>query len=120
MVDPLSLQNIDVEWSIAELLSYGPLAPRQLMDVVRVIQEAIHNAVVRAECNFLSVTAERLEGTYRIKIINLGGKTYSYEEKTGRGIANMKERAARLGGALSIYSKDTGASLLLTLPVIKV
>ena len=119
MVDPLSLQNIDVEWSIAELLSYGPLGPKPLMDVVRIVQEAIHNAVVRAECKSLCIVAEKSEGTYTIRISNFGGKTYSHEEKLGRGITNMKERAAKLGGSLSIHPKDTGASLILTLPYLK-
>lgn len=119
MVDPLSLQNIDVEWSIAALLSYGPLPPKALMDVVRIVQEAIHNAVVRAECRSLSVVVEESDGTYTIKICNLGGKTYSHWEKPGRGIANMRDRAVKLGGSLSILSKDTGASLLLELPKMK-
>lgn len=116
MVDPLHLQNIHVEWSIAELLNYGPLAPESLMDVVRIVQEAIHNAVVRADCKSLSVVAEKCHGVYRIRVSNLGGQTYSCEERVGRGIPNMKDRAAKIGGSLSIYPIDTGASLLLTLP----
>lgn len=119
MVDSLSLQNIDVEWSIVELLNYGPLPPKLLMDVVRIVQEALHNAVVRAKCRSLSIVAEESEGTYAIRISNLGGKTYSSEERPGHGIANMRDRATKIGGSLSIVSKDTGASLLLELPKMK-
>lgn len=119
MVDPLTLQDIDVEWSTSELLNYGPLPPKPLMDVVRIVQEAIHNAVVRAKCRSLSIVAEEFEGSHTIRISNSGGRTYSQEEKLGRGITNMKDRADKMGGSVSIHSKDTGALLSIELPKIK-
>lgn len=119
IVEPLSLKDIDIEWSTVALLTYGPVEPKLLMNVVRIVQEAIHNAVVRAQCTKLSIIAERLDDFYIINIVNIGGSSFDESTKIGRGIANMVDRATQIGGSLSILSKDSGAHLLLKLPLPK-
>lgn len=119
IVEPLGLKGISVEWSTIALLNYGSVPPKLLMNVVRIIQEAIHNAVVRGNCKVLSITAEEVNSVHYITVSNSGGRRFSDQQSAGLGIKNMKDRAAQIGGAVEIVPEDTGASLTLRLPISK-
>ena len=116
MIDPLRHLGVEVEWSTEALLDYGTINPRALMNVIRIIQEAIHNAVFRSKCTFISLEATRHNGEYIVSIVNKGGRTFSEEDRKGLGIVNMTERAATMGGRFVITSNETGATVTLYLP----
>ncbi|MDP5335458.1 MAG: hypothetical protein NWR54_10775, partial [Paracoccaceae bacterium] len=116
MVDPLRHLGIEVEWSTQTLLDYGMMEPKALMDTVRIIQEAIHNAVVRGGCTDLTLVSRKSDDIYTVTISNWGGQSFSEENRKGLGIINMTERAEKIGGKLSIEPLQSGAILTLALP----
>lgn len=116
MTDPLRTIGVNVEWSNLALLNYGKIDPKVLMNIVRIIQEAIHNAVVRAGCTHLSVLAHNNDDEYKIIITNTGGRPFCEEHRRGHGIVNMVSRAASFGGEVTINSTECGAVVTLTIP----
>ena len=116
LVDPLRHMGIEVEWSTEALLDHGVIEPKTLMDIIRIIQEAIHNAVIRGGCTYLSLVAKRNENDFTITIMNKGGQGFTEENKKGLGITNMMSRASSIGGNLEIEPYESGAILSLRIP----
>ncbi len=116
MIDPLRHMGVEVKWSIEALLDYGTIDPKTLMNVIRIIQEAIHNAVFRSECTYINLMARRHFGEYTIAIVNKGGRPFSEEDRKGSGIVNMTDRASTMGGRFVITPNETGATVTLYLP----
>ena len=116
MVDPLRNIGVKVDWSNVALLDYGKIDPKALMNIIRIIQEAIHNAVVRAGCAHLSVVALCTDGDYKIIITNAGGRPFCEKNRRGHGIVNMINRAASVGGEITINPTDCGAVVTLSIP----
>ena len=116
MIDPLRHLGVEVEWSTEALLDYGTINPKALMNVIRIIQEAIHNAVFRSKCTSINLLAERHNGDYFVSIVNKGGRRFSEEDRKGLGIVNMTDRASTMGGRFVITPNETGATVTLHLP----
>lgn len=85
------------------------------MNIYRIIQESVNNALKYAEPTKIELTIEKealpLEGAggdmrkYKIKIYD-DGKGFDLENTTfGNGIANIKKRGKDLGGNVDILSK---------------
>ena len=116
MIDPLRHLGVEVEWSTEALLDYGAINPKALMNIIRIIQEAIHNAVFRSNCTYVELIAKRRNFEYIVSIVNKGGQTFSEEDRKGLGIVNMTDRASAMGGRFVITSSETGATVTLYLP----
>ncbi|MBA0050520.1 GAF domain-containing protein [Streptomyces sp. AJS327] len=75
--------------------------------LLRVAQEAMHNALRHAEASRLAVTLVRTENGNRLRIADDGrGFDPSTVRRAGRhlGLASMRDRAAGVGGRLTIQS----------------
>ena len=117
VVDPLEHLGVQVEWDLRPLINYPPVKPETIMNLVRIFQEAIHNAVERAQCTNVKVFVAQLEeGDVSILISNSGGSTFNQSHKPGLGLSNMHTRAAAMGWVFSIKSIPTGALIQLILP----
>ena len=117
VVDPLEHLGVVVEWDLRPIINYPPVRPEIIMNLVRIFQEAIHNAVERAQCTNLKVLVAQLEaGDVSILILNSGGATFNQSDKAGMGLRNMQTRAAEMGWHFSIKAIPTGASIQLILP----
>ncbi|MEM0519133.1 MULTISPECIES: tetratricopeptide repeat-containing sensor histidine kinase [Aequorivita] len=96
----------------------------QGMNIYRIIQEAVNNALKYSEATAITVhfskmlhtakTKGKTEFIYKIEIID-NGKGFNPEKITfGNGIANMKKRTEDLRGKLEIISeKETGTTIVL-------
>ena len=90
-----------------------------IVEIVRILQEALHNAIVRAECKSLSITSKCSDsGMYSIVIKNSGGHSLESRSREGFGLRNMEIRAQAIRANLSIQPHDSGACLTLTLPAL--
>ena len=117
LVEPLEQIGLRVRWDMTSLYDYVSSDSGTLMDVVRIIQECIHNAVERSDCKALIVRAVKdNKGRDVIAISNLGGKAYRQQSEPGHGIHIMQQRAERIGALFSIQTRPTGARVLLVMP----
>ena len=112
-------QPIDIKWNLDVLSDYPKANAKFIVEIVRILQEALHNAIVRAECKSLSITSECSDsGMYSIVIKNSGGHSLESRSREGFGLRNMEIRAQAIRANLSIQPHDSGACLTLTLPAL--
>lgn len=102
---------------VAEVDEAIDLGPRPTLQVLRILQEAVTNALRHSGAQRITVESEApVEGPIRITIRDNGtGLPEGY--RRGRGLTSMETRARNLGGVLAIHSGPEGTRLMLELPV---
>lgn len=116
-LDSLKHVGVKVSWDMSALADYQLLEDIHLIEIFRIVQEATHNAVHRAECRYLAFKGSKgLDAVFSIEIINTGGITLKNEIIEGSGIRNIKMRTKRIAGNFSLTSVNGGAKFVLHLP----
>ena len=116
IVEPLKSLGIRIRWNLTRLHGLNIQKADILMDVVRILQESIHNAVIRGKCSALTIVAlDSKEHGIVIAVLNSGGKTYSDSDTRGNGIKSIERRASRIGALFRITSRSGGARVLVGL-----
>jgi len=81
------------------------------LNVVRIVQEAVTNAIKHAAPANIIVGSGEKQGRWELTISD-DGKSFDYDKKglteTGNGLKNMKQRAADSGFELDIHTKEDG------------
>jgi signal transduction histidine kinase len=109
---------VDWEWQF-DLQSAPDLPPRWRLHVLRVVQEAVGNALRHGSPRSIRVSAVYFAGgLLQVSILD-DGAGLPAEPVPGRGLRNMHRRAQELGGSLHIGAGPTGGGVevLLGLPV---
>jgi signal transduction histidine kinase len=116
-LDGLKHVGVKVSWDMSALANYQLQEDMHLIEIFRIVQEATHNAVNRAECKYLEFKGSKsLDDLFSIEIINTGGITLKNEIILGSGVQNIKMRTKRIGGDSSLTSVKGGAKFELHLP----
>lgn len=90
--------------------------PRAVLQVFRVMQEGVTNALKHSGGDRIAIIVDRsLDGDVRLTIKD-NGQGIRPGGTAGRGLANMRTRAAIIGAALSIDSDEPGGRVQLILP----
>jgi signal transduction histidine kinase len=88
------------------------------INLYRIAQEAINNALKYANATEISVSVFRDDTSIRMQIMDNGIGIKNEDIGKGKGIINMKERATMLNGVFQIESSSTeGTSLNIEIPV---
>lgn len=127
----LRSHDIGLEWNVASpqgLPLHPELRPWHVIQVVRILDEAVTNTVKHAAARCITVTIEtdhHAPGEPR-GVISIAddGKGFALAEngelatasRNGRGLRNMKSRAARCGALVELSSGPEGTSVRLRLP----
>jgi signal transduction histidine kinase/tetratricopeptide (TPR) repeat protein len=86
------------------------------MNIYRIIQEAVNNALKYAEATKINVNITKEDSKINIQILDNGKGFNENEIEFGNGINNMKKRAQDIGAELVINSvKSKGTSVVLNL-----
>ena len=117
LVDPAELMGVRFVWETKGLL-YGPHLSRELiLDIVRIIQEALQNALFRANSKFIIFKGELdIDGSIKLYLENREGKSFKKNSEKGFGIKNMFVRANKNNIELSLDGTGDGAILILRIP----
>ena len=97
------------------------LAPAREVEVFHIVQEALANVVRHAKARHARMTLDRTAEGYEIVVADDGtglpDDAASGERAGHYGVEIMRERAARLGGAVSVGPADGGGTQVrLTFP----
>ena len=76
----------------------------QGMNIYRIIQEAVNNALKYAKASHIAVNFTKTEGKFKVEISDDGLGFNATEVELGNGLENIKKRAKDLGGQALIYS----------------
>jgi signal transduction histidine kinase len=123
----LSAHRIALDWTVLTpqgLPVHPELRPGHVIQVLRLLDEAVTNAVKHAGAGTIRVSIETLMGEAgehgRITVADDGrgfaGLGGGDAGPPGRGLANMKRRAERCGALLEIVSGPEGTRVTLDLP----
>lgn len=100
----LEREGVRFEWHLGDLPALPWLGPEQALHVLRILQEAITNALrhagatrIRVECG---AALDGAEGAF--VAIEDDGRGLPAAPRPGRGLPNLARRAAELGGALHL------------------
>lgn len=105
------VRNLDQEATAA-------IAPQQAAEVANILREALSNSVRHSDARTITVHARRGDGTVLLAVQDDGAGFAPAQATGGHGLANMRARAANLGGSLEIVSAPgKGTRILVTLPV---
>src|SRR5690606_2507530 len=97
-------ENVDFDFSIDETLSRFTLSSVTGMNVYRMIQEAVNNAIKYSHANNIKVSIRAIADQIAIVIADDGVGFDPAAVQRGNGLLNMQKRVAEINGKLSIDS----------------
>ncbi len=93
------------------------LDPELQTAVYRLVQEALTNVGKHARAASVAVVIEQAPGALRVRVSDDGRGFDEAEPTAGFGLAGMRERAALMGGRLTIESSASGTAMSAEFPL---
>lgn len=107
--------EVDFEFKISGDVNQSHFFPAErAMNIYRIIQEAVHNALKHAKAKKISIEVSRQAEEYQIEISDDGKGFLLQEIPRQSGLKNMQKRADELNAKLEIISKP-GSGTRITL-----
>jgi len=114
----LAAAGMQLDWRV-DPQAGAWLAPGGVLHILRVVQEALTNALKHARATRLAVRVTEAEGALDVEISDDGsGIAPDRRSVDGRGLANMRQRAQSLGGELETIALSPGTRVQLRLPTL--
>ncbi len=114
----LRRRGVALVWQVEELPKLTRLGPQGFLHLLRIVQEAFTNTARHARASQVVLAARVLAGGDRVCVSILDdGCGMANEARHGRGLGNMRERAAIIGGELDFESSGAGTRIQLVLPI---
>lgn len=121
--------GIAPHWDVVLPQGHGDaplLEPHQALQLMHIVQEALTNVVKHARATQVSLRLRLHEGELALDIADNGLATAASAETDaeggarpgGRGKANMRSRAQRLGGRIEWLAQDGGLCVQLRAPIV--
>jgi signal transduction histidine kinase len=103
--DRLARAGLQLRHSVADAARSWPLLPAHALDLMRIVQEAVTNALKHADAKTIELVASTDEQHgLRIDIQDDGSGFDLAANSRGRGLKHMASRVARMGGQLVMKS----------------
>lgn len=88
-----------------------PLKSTELLNLYRIIQEAIQNTLKHAEATQIGIVLEKKQNNITVTITD-NGKGIKIEEGSGNGLQNMRYRCEQIGGTFGMTSPENGGTTI--------
>jgi signal transduction histidine kinase len=106
--------GIQLHWTMGDLMQRKALEPSQSLDLLRILQEAVTNALRHAGARNIEISVRQVRAQIEVRVHDDGrGFHATAGVAAGRGIGSMHARAIRLGATLSVES-EVGAGTVVT------
>ncbi len=86
------------------------------IDLYRIVQEALTNAVKHSGATRIEVTATASGEKVMLKVVDNGRGRFEAAPSTGLGLLLMQQRAATFGGHVTFESQSTGFAVVIAIP----
>ena len=115
----LSKSGLAIDWKVQDLPPLPMLTPQAVLSILRIIQEAFANSIKHSGATEIQVSTGLLgvagaDETVSIVVKDNGSGFLG--ERVGRGLENMRRRAAALCGTLIVASGKDGTVVTLSFP----
>lgn len=88
-----------------------PLKSTELLNLYRIIQEAIQNTLKHAEATRIGIVLKKKQNKVSITITD-NGKGIKIKEGNGNGLQNMRYRCEQIGGTFGLTSPENGGTTI--------
>lgn len=108
-----------LRWQV-DLDSAPHLEPRKVLHILRIVQEALNNALRHSGADCIEISARFIAAEHRLQIrVSDNGSGMAEFFRPGRGLANMRERAREMGADLDFSGNEGSLTVALDLIVSK-
>jgi signal transduction histidine kinase len=107
--------GLALRWEVTDTRPLLSLGPRVSLHVLRIVQEAVTNAVRHSRGTQIAVRISDSPGEIWIEVDD-DGNGIDLRAPAGRGLANMRSRAHQIGAAIEIGELCPGTRVRLRLP----
>ena len=119
----LSNASLKLHWQVDDLPRIENFGPANVLNTMRIIQEAITNAIKHSGAKNLTISTSEFTGDDQIKYARIqvaddGSGIAADSTQEGRGLLNMLKRADAIGAKLSLLN-EKGTIVRLDLPIDK-
>jgi signal transduction histidine kinase len=120
LTDRFARQGIELKWEVNDFPANVRLAPSGILHILRIVQEAFANVLKHAGASEVVFSATLVPEKQQVKLsVRDNGRGLADAQANGanrgRGLANMKQRAAAVGGEVQVNSNADGCVVTLTL-----
>lgn len=112
----ISAAGMVLHWDLDDLGNELLFGPKQILDILRILQEALTNVIHHTKAANITVGAKLTNGQFVLTFTD-DGEGFRQTTRVGRGLPNMRSRAAALGGEFAIETAGCGTSIVLCLPL---
>lgn len=105
----LDRAGVNVIWDIDDVTGDLGLDPKEALTVLRILQEAVTNAIRHSSCDTIRVSLSEDSSGIELRVSDDGNGIH--ETSPGRGLQNMRVRAREIGADLSIDSSSAGTTV---------
>ena len=113
----LKAAGLDSTWNLDALSDTPSLSPTEVLQVLRIVQEALTNVIKHSGAQHATLDARTWVGGTCIRVTDDGqGPSGSTTASAGRGLRNMEHRAGQIGATLQVQFSATGTTVELRLP----
>lgn len=117
MVSRFEGLGIRLDWEVApDLPALAPLDPAQALHLLRVVQEALGNALKHSRATQVTLSLSASPAGTLITVTDNGVGFDPARARQGRGLPGLERRAAQLDASLHWQSLERGSCLRLVLP----
>ncbi|GAB5474363.1 MAG: hypothetical protein Mars2KO_24620 [Maribacter sp.] len=112
--------DITIDFNYAEHLDWDALNSDIKINLYRIIQESLQNAVKHAQCTHIDLQLTADTATVGVRITDNGKGFVVKKGKKGIGMRNIASRTTKVNGTWNIESViGNGTTVSLTIPIIK-
>jgi two-component system, NarL family, sensor histidine kinase UhpB len=102
-------------WKITESSGRPDTSPTLLLNLLRILQEALSNTLRHANATQIKFSTEETEG-YLVIVVEDDGDGFKENSRRGRGVSNMHARALAFSGHLEIEPSQSGTLVKVHVP----
>ncbi len=114
----LDAAGIELEWSMGDLPPLDWLGPSEALQIMRIVQETLANAVKHSGATQVSIRTDQAGATVRIRVTDNGCGFAPETVHEGRGLRLLRQRAQQFVGSVDLSSGiGAGTRMSLLLPV---
>ena len=113
----LAAAGLRLVWQIGDISDQLDLGPTKTLQLVRILQEAVSNVLKHASASVVTVALAVDAGELRLAISDNGRGFSAPAERAAHGLANMRRRAADMGGTLQIETAAAGTTVEARIPL---
>jgi signal transduction histidine kinase len=106
---------VQVQWTL-HLANLPPLPATSGLQLLRLVQEALTNALRHSGGKHIQVSARYDTDRLHLTVAD-NGQGLRAGAREGRGLGNMRQRAARVGASLQLHSDAAGTRVEVVLPI---